>query len=195
MMKRLTARPRVCWSALLCASLIVVTGCPDDDPTPPADTDGAVTSTGLDCGASAGECTTAGALGTSTSTGTPDPDDTSDNPDADDDSSTTGEPECGASAECDAAFCVAPFDPKLGVFGRGPFECVVECVVLEDELRWCADADACCNPEAECTDRGYCELLGVADSTDDDSTGGDATNGGSTGADSTGDDTTGSASE
>ena len=89
----------------------------------------------------------------------------------------TSDDQCGASTECSPDFCVAPFNPKLGVFGRGPFECVAACVELQDEVRWCADVTACCDADAQCTDRGYCELPGS-----EDSTGGSATE---TGADET----------
>lgn len=92
--------------------------------------------------------------------------------------STVGVPdECALSADCpDGGFCVAPFIPEFGPQGKQPSECVAECVVLMDELRWCFDAVACCDPDAVCTDRGYCEL--PEDSTGDDSSGG-ATSGGS----------------
>lgn len=72
--------------------------------------------------------------------------------------STVGIPdECTLTAECvDGELCVAPFDQSAGPEGKGAYECVEECVVLMDEDRWCADAAACCDPLAECTDRGYC---------------------------------------
>lgn len=77
----------------------------------------------------------------------------------------TGGDECTVSRECGAEFCVAPFDPKLGVFGRDDFECVEACVEALDEFRWCADTTACCDPEAMCTDRGYCEIPDAGGST------------------------------
>lgn len=72
--------------------------------------------------------------------------------------STVGIPdECTQSAEClDGEVCVAPFDQEAGPEGKGAYECVSECVGIMDEARWCADAAACCDPTAECTDRGYC---------------------------------------
>ncbi|MEX1361576.1 MAG: hypothetical protein AB1Z98_00495, partial [Nannocystaceae bacterium] len=98
---------------------------------------------------------------------------------ADDGFDTVGVPdECAVSSDCPGSeLCVAPFDPDLGPQGKGPNECVTECVVLMDELRWCLDATACCDPEAECTDRGYCELPGG--SSDGGSTDGGSTGGGS----------------
>ncbi len=66
--------------------------------------------------------------------------------------------ECDLSTDCDPGeFCVAPFTPEWGPEGKGPNECVTECVVIMDELRWCLDATACCDSDAVCTDRGYCE--------------------------------------
>ncbi|MEM6990713.1 MAG: hypothetical protein AAF721_09455 [Myxococcota bacterium] len=175
-------------SALLGAAALLLTACPDDEPGPPLDTEGS--STGGECtnggvGPDCGPPTTSGP-GTTAAVDDAQPDSTSD------DGTTpaeTGADECSASSECDPDFCVAPFDPELGVFGRGPFACVAECVDLQDELRWCADASACCAPDAECTDRGYCELPGMADSTGGDSTSGDSTSGDSTtGVDDTGGD-------
>jgi hypothetical protein len=108
-----------------------------------ADTTGAPTTTGEP------GSTTGGSTGGSTS-------------DADSGPATVGIPdECDVSGDCAGGeFCVAPFVPEYGPEGKGPNECVSECVVLMDELRWCLDAVACCDPEAECTDRGYCELPG-----------------------------------
>lgn len=76
--------------------------------------------------------------------------------------STVGIPdECTLSSEClDGEVCVAPFDQEAGPEGKGANECVSECVVIMDEDRWCADAAACCDPTAECTDRGYCVVPG-----------------------------------
>lgn len=115
---------------------------------------------------------------------------------------TTGAPsgdECQASAECGAElFCVAPFDQTLGPNGKGDFACVTECVMQMDEDRWCADVSACCDPDAECTDRGYCEVpgLGTGDSGGSgsggsDSGGSDSGDSGTGGTDAGGDSTTG----
>ncbi len=78
-------------------------------------------------------------------------------------SSTTGHTtvgipdECALSEDCPRGeLCVAPFDQSAGPEGKGPLACVTECVVIMDEDRWCADAAACCDLDAECTDRGYC---------------------------------------
>lgn len=104
-------------------------------------------------------------------------------------SSTTGPSsvgipdECTVTADCPRGeLCVAPFDQAAGPEGKGPLECVTECVVIMDEDRWCADAAACCDPAAECTDRGYCvfpsESTGDTDGT---TTGGSGTDTGTTG--------------
>ena len=159
-------------------------GCPGDD-SPPADETGIATDTFGTTGTTDDTCGTA-CMGGEDSTTTTDAVDTT----AGDESTGSGdEDECQASSECAGEFCVAPFNPELGVFGKGPFACVAECVPGEEdpmyELLWCADAEACCNPDAECTDRGYCEVPG-ADSTGDDTT---------EGMDSTGDDTTGGDTE
>ena len=164
-----------------------IAGCPGDDSPPVTDTDtDSDTST---TGTTDDTCGTACMGDDEDSTSTTDAVDTTAA-----NESTTGsgdEDECQASSECAREFCVAPFDPELGVFGKGPFACVAECVPGEEdpmyELLWCADADACCNPDAECTDRGYCEVPG-ADSTGDDTTDGmDTTDG----DDTTGGDTEG----
>ncbi|MEM9463420.1 MAG: hypothetical protein AAGF11_55270 [Myxococcota bacterium] len=88
-----------------------------------------------------------------------------------DNGNTFGEvDECQLTSDCDAGlYCVAPFIESLGPEGKGLNECVAACVDLMDETRWCLDAAACCDPAAECTDRGYCELPG--DSADTDGTG------------------------
>jgi hypothetical protein len=84
--------------------------------------------------------------------------------------------ECTVTADCvDGELCVAPFDQMAGPEGKGPLECVSDCVVIMDEDRWCADAAACCDPDAECTDRGYCVYP------EDTGTGSGGTAGGSTG--------------
>ena len=94
--------------------------------------------------------------------------------------STVGIPdECTMTAECvDGELCVAPFDQSAGPEGKGAYECVSDCVVLMDEDRWCADAAACCDPLAECTDRGYCAYPDGASS----GTEGSGSSGGSTGS-------------
>ena len=144
---------------------------PDQDPG---------TSTGPECGT---DCATTG------TTAIPDPSTTSGpstldstagstgSSSSDDGPETVGIPdECQLSRDCDLGeLCVAPFDPDLGPEGKGPNECVSECVVIMDELRWCLDAAACCDPEAECTDRGYCVLPG--DETEGSSDGGSSDGG------------------
>lgn len=83
--------------------------------------------------------------------------------------------ECAVSSDCaDGELCVAPFDQSAGPEGKGAYECVSDCVVMMDEDRWCADAAACCDPSAECTDRGYCVYP-------DDTTGGSEGDGSSSG--------------
>lgn len=138
---------------------------PPADGCPPSDASCDTTGTGPDP-ANASTSTS-----TSTSTGSPVPPASS----SDDGFDTVGVPdECAVSSDCpDGELCVAPFDPDLGPEGKGANECVIECVVLMDELRWCLDATACCDPEAECTDRGYCERPGG--SSDGGSTGGGST--------------------
>lgn len=102
--------------------------------------------------------------------------------------STVGIPdECTLSAEClDGEVCVAPFDESAGPEGKGAYECVSECVAIMDETRWCADAAACCDPLAECTDRGYCVEPGDTTGGSDDSGASGSSTGGSTTGGSTG---------
>jgi hypothetical protein len=97
---------------------------------------------------------------------------------------------CGRSGECDEGLaCSAPFSQGE----RGELACVEACIQNMDELRWCVDADGCCDPGAVCSMRGYCIGSGDPDdTTGDDSTGGDSTGDDSTGDDSTGGDSTGS---
>lgn len=159
--------------------------CGDDSEPPPA-SDTSTTGCGNSVFGSPGcNDTDFGTTGTPTPPPTPPPADTtsspSDSSSSDDGPSTVGIPdECQVSADCDRGeLCVAPFMPEWGPEGKGPHECVTECVVLMDELRWCLDATACCDPEAECTDRGYCVLPGESTGTDD---GGEDTEGGSTSA-------------
>ena len=95
--------------------------------------------------------------------------------------------ECMSNAECDGEeICVANFDPQQG--GIGVFECrePTRCVPLDDDVQWCGDASACCDPSAICTSRGYCILP-------PDSAG--STTGGSGTSESSGTDTTGTGTE
>jgi hypothetical protein len=97
--------------------------------------------------------TTAGSEGTGDSSAT-------------DASTTTGEApgQCQGNDDCaDGEFCVAPYGNNV----RGPFDCVSDCVGPMDEARWCYDDDACCDPQAHCTIRGYCEVDAGATTTDD----------------------------
>lgn len=96
---------------------------------------------------------------------------------------TTGEPgpACLSSDDClGDGVCVAPWDPETQTAGEP--DCAFACIPSYDETQWCADAAACCDPEAICTARGYCvppQEPGSADSStggdDSDSTGGDST--------------------
>lgn len=61
--------------------------------------------------------------------------------------------ECQGSDACDGAgACVATFEDGQ----RGSFACRFACVPSLDEASWCRDDDSCCDPDASCTDRGYC---------------------------------------
>ena len=81
--------------------------------------------------------------------------------------------ECAVSRDCDPGlWCVAPFDESLGPEGKGLNACVRDCVGPMEETLWCADTAACCDPMAECTDRGYCEVPGS--SSGDESSGSDS---------------------
>ena len=82
---------------------------------------------------------------------------------------------CNGANPCEAGFCVAPYADN----NRGEFTCVADCVAPGDEASWCFDAAACCDPEATCTERGYCVVPGDTDGT---SSGGSE----STGSSSTG---------
>ncbi|MGH1344023.1 MAG: hypothetical protein ACRBN8_20865 [Nannocystales bacterium] len=102
---------------------------------------------------------------------------------------TTGgpAPACQSSDDClGLNVCVAPWDPETQTAGEP--DCAFACIPSYDEMQWCADAAACCDPEAICTARGYCvppQEPGSADS----SSGGSPTSStgdGSTGGDSTG---------
>ncbi len=81
------------------------------------------------------------------------------------DSASTG----GAAADCVADGCVgqgvcaAPWDETTEALGE--FECRFSCIPLLDDTSWCANADACCDAGARCTDRGYCVLEGGDGST------------------------------
>jgi hypothetical protein len=89
---------------------------------------------------------------------------------------------CDGSMECnDGLICAAPFDRGE----RGTYACVAACIGAMDEARWCADAGACCDPEAICTARGYCIASDPGESTGSVDTDAEAT-GTSTGSDATG---------
>ena len=49
---------------------------------------------------------------------------------------------CEVSEDCDAGFCVAPYD--AGASQRGPAACVDMCVGQDDLVRWCIDDASCC---------------------------------------------------
>jgi len=75
--------------------------------------------------------------------------------------------QCQGNDDCaEGEFCVAPYADNV----RGPFDCVSECVGPMDEAVWCYDDDACCDPQAHCTIRGYCEVDETATTTDGEST-------------------------
>jgi hypothetical protein len=153
-------------------------GCGDDLPDPP--------------GAGGSSSSTTGTIDTSTTDGSTSTS-TSAAPASSDEAGTTtgttgpssvGIPdECTVSADCvdGEPFCVAPFDQSAGPEGKGAYECVSECVVLMDEDRWCADAAACCDPQAECTDRGYCVYPEESTGGSEGSGSSDGSTGGSTG--------------
>lgn len=74
---------------------------------------------------------------------------------------------CESTEDCHVGLaCSAPFDGD-----RGDFACVDACIDIMDEARWCADASACCDPEATCTMRGYCVLSDDSTSTSGDTSG------------------------
>lgn len=167
-------------AARIVMGLLVVgaAACGDDLPDPRADDGEAMSSTssGTTGGTTGDLSTTTSAApassdegGTTTTTSGP---------------STVGIPdECTLSGEClEGEVCVAPFDESAGPEGKGAYECVSECVAIMDETRWCADAAACCDPLAECTDRGYCVYPADTTGGSDDS----GSTGGSTGGSTTG---------
>jgi hypothetical protein len=170
-------RARACAAAMILS--LVTAACGDDLPTNEGSSSSGpwITSTSTsttDASASttaeaAPTSTDDGASTTGTSTGGP---------------STVGIPdECTLSSDCpDGELCVAPFDQSAGPEGKGATECVTECVVIMDEDRWCADRAACCDPLAECTDRGYCVYPEESTGSSDVS----GSSGGSTGSSSTG---------
>jgi hypothetical protein len=89
--------------------------------------------------------------------------------------SSTGDPDPGAAGSpCDGSLdcnddlvCAAFFDRGE----RGVYACVEACIGVMDEARWCADASACCDPDAVCTARGYCISPDNGDTGDTDETG------------------------
>jgi hypothetical protein len=78
------------------------------------------------------------------------------------------DPPCDASDDCwGGMICAAVFDGDIG-----SFVCRSSCIDDRDESQWCIDDVGCCNPDATCSDRGYCI---PADTTTGDTTGGDTT--------------------
>ncbi|MBC8067949.1 MAG: hypothetical protein IAG13_06405 [Deltaproteobacteria bacterium] len=58
---------------------------------------------------------------------------------------------CQVSADCPSPeVCVAAFDGDIGTLRCEPL-----CVLDLDEISWCSDDAACCNPDATCV-RGLC---------------------------------------
>ncbi|MBC7975505.1 MAG: hypothetical protein H7138_11020 [Myxococcales bacterium] len=68
---------------------------------------------------------------------------------------TTG---CQASRECEAGFCVAPYDAGAGTgaLGMGAAACVPECVPVGALHLWCIDDDACCDGSSCDPIDGFC---------------------------------------
>ncbi len=103
-----------------------------------------------------------------------------------------GPNECGGSADCEAGYCVAPYDAGagMGTAGMGTAVCVPECVPVDALDRWCIDDGSCCDG-LSCDDRdGFClapaassdETIGESWSTDESTSGsGGATSSGSSG--------------
>ncbi|MBC8069561.1 MAG: hypothetical protein IAG13_14585, partial [Deltaproteobacteria bacterium] len=75
---------------------------------------------------------------------------------------------CQASEECEAGFCVAPYDAGAGTggLGMGPAACVPECVPIEALDRWCIDDAACCDGSTCDPIDGFCvaEPAGTSES-------------------------------
>lgn len=142
-------------------AMVFVLAC---EPDGPAQTDtGTVSGAGEDSvTASGGESMTGATSNDSSSSG------------SEGGSGGAGTDACHGTTTCDAGFCVAPYADN----DRGPFACVDACVEAGDEARWCYDDDACCDPAASCTIRGYCVVEGSSSS----SSSGDA--GSSSGSDS-----------
>lgn len=71
-------------------------------------------------------------------------------------SSVTGDlSDCQSSDDClGNDVCVAPWDADTQTHGAA--ECSFACIPSLDDTQWCADAAACCDPDASCTARGYC---------------------------------------
>jgi hypothetical protein len=87
---------------------------------------------------------------------------------------------CDETTDCfDGMICAAQFDGDIGAF-----ECLYSCVDDRDESRWCIDDASCCNPDASCSERGYCIPPEAADT---------GTTGVDTGSETTGSDTSGDA--
>lgn len=65
---------------------------------------------------------------------------------------------CTASGDCEAGYCVAPYDPGggSGSAGMGMAACVPECVPEDALDRWCIDDASCCEG-LSCDHRdGFC---------------------------------------
>ena len=118
--------------------------------------------------------------------------------------STTMGMTAGEACPCTDGFCAAPIDivpSDTGgetdrTRGRPPdtdFVCRDYCIPNGSANVWCWDASSCCDPDAMCTEDGFCRGPGVATtgatdgSTGTGGTGGSST-GGSTGGGSTGTD-------
>ncbi len=159
--------------------------CGDDLPNDIKEGDGP----SMNCGTTSGECTsgtttgdaTPGTTDGTTTTGTTPPPSSSSS--SDDGPNTVGIPdECTVTSDCPRGeFCVAEFIERFGPEGKQPNECVTQCVGIMDETKWCLDASACCDPLAECTDRGYCEYPEGSTGTGGDSGSGGEGSGGTSG--------------
>ena len=69
-----------------------------------------------------------------------------------------GAAHCEATEQCEAGFCVAPYDAGAGTgdMGMGPAACVPECVPVGALDRWCIDDAACCDGASCDAIDGFC---------------------------------------
>lgn len=99
---------------------------------------------------------------------------------AGDSAAGAGQP-CDGTNQCAQGVCAAPFADGEA----GELVCQTTCIAAGDEMMWCSDSAACCDLDATCGSRGFCEQPEGLDDTGASADSGTSSSSSGTGADGT----------